>query len=43
MRWRGVEVGELDDEALLTALRQAIRILGALWAEVARRRLVRAV
>jgi hypothetical protein len=43
MRWRGVEIAELDDATLLDALRQALAICAEMWREVARRKIVRQV
>lgn len=40
MKWRDVEIGQLDDRSLVEALRQCLAIGYALWSEVARRRLV---
>ena len=43
MKWRGVPLADLPDTELLVALRECLKVGAALWAEVARRRLVRAV
>lgn len=43
MKWRGVAIEKLDDNTLIDALRQALRITSCLWFEVARRKLVRRV
>jgi len=41
MKWRGQELHELDDRTLLSALVTTMKILGAMWAEIARRRLIK--
>lgn len=43
MKWRGVDIEELDDDTLIEALRQALHIVHALWTQVSRRGLVRRV
>lgn len=43
MKWRGIEIADLDDRSLLDAIRQALKICAELWREVARRRLVKNV
>lgn len=40
LKWRGTPIDNLDNDELLEALSKTIQILGALWDEVARRRLV---
>jgi len=41
MKWRGVEIKDLDDTTVLEALDAALKISGELWREVARRGLIR--
>ena len=41
MKWRGQELRELDDRTLLSALATTMKILGAMWTEVARRGLIK--
>lgn len=38
MKWRGVELAELDEATIEEALDQALRILGELWTERQRRK-----
>lgn len=43
MKWRGTPLSELADADLVAALRECLKIGAALWAEVARRKLVKVV
>jgi len=43
VKWRGVEIDKLDNATLIDALRQALTIVGQLWHEVMKRKLVRDV
>lgn len=40
LKWKGVPIDELPDVTLLAALRKALAVCGAMWREVARRKLV---
>lgn len=43
LKWRGTDISQLDNAALLDAMRKTIDISRALWNEVAKRKLIKEV